>query len=393
MSKRVVVLAATLLSLGMATTCRPFSGTPATPTPFQPTIVQPTSSTQPQPTGTPTPISTSPTSPGPSPASSVVATPFLPPALILIEPGNAVAIQQIAEIQVSEASFVYHLDFSPDGRIMVAWVQNPSRSWSVELWDLASGQELSVLEEWHGEPKVLVSPTGDFLATILMYVEPTIIWNPASADSLSLLNRDDLYAAFSPDLNLLVRSPSYDPGTEKSIVMIVDTKSGQLMHTIEIDGFLMGTAFSLDGSIVALVEGGSVDVLDTELWDVTTGQHLLTLPRIGELTFSSDGHLAAGLLDIGVWISVFRTEDWEEQIRVGEGMGTDLDNPSFAPNGDILAAVNKHHVMLWSTTTGEELFNVGSFPEEPITNFAFSPDGKLLATCDRDSVKLWGVLP
>ncbi len=378
MSKRTAVLVTVLLTLGLVTTCRPSPDIVATPTPLQPGE-------------TPTHISTSTPLPVPSPTLS--ATSFLPPGLIPIEPGNAATIQQLADIQIVSAKpFVYHLDFSPDSRILVAWARGPATSWAVELWDLTSGQKLLTLGEWHGEPQILSFPNGDFAATIMMYVKPHIYWNPISRDYFPLLNSDDLYAAFSPGLEYLIKSPSHNPDTSKSTVVLIDTQDGEPVHTLEIDAFLMAVAFSPDSSIVALGPGGSTDLLDTTVWDVITGERLAALPHASELIFSPDGRLAAVVLDIGMWIGVFRTGDWGEHIHVGEGTGTVLDNPSFTPDGRILAATNAHRVTLWNVANGKELVNFGS-SEEPITNFALSPDGKLLATCDDGTVRLWGILP
>ena len=154
----------------------------------------------------------------------------------------------------------------------------------------------------------------------------------------------------------------------------------------------MDAAFSTDNSIVALGSGGSVDVLGTTLVNVITG-NTQQLPSIGELTFSSNGRLAAGLLDLGEWISVFNSEDWQEQFHLGAGNGTVLDNPAFSPNGHILAAIDSHRLTLWDATTGDVLITIGDLSQGPFSTFAFSPDGKLLATNDGFTIKLWGVVP
>ena len=373
----------TLISLLSA--CQPLSNTLVSPTAAKPSTT-PETPEQVLPSSTPSIQAT---------ISSTAPAPFLPLYLVSIEPGNTGSLQQVAEIQlmpISENSIAFGVDFSPDGLIVATRIQDQAdKSSSIVFWDLTSGQRLFKSDKLDSLPQVLSFSNGDFLAIIVSYGQP-FLWDPASKNKLSLLDSDDWFTAFSPDMEYLVRNSDYDSANEQSLVLIIDARSGKLLHSVEIDAFLMDAAFSTDNSIVALGSGGSVDVLGTTLVNVITG-NTQQLPRIGKITFSSDGRLAAGLLDLGEWISVFKTEDWQEQFRLGVGDGTVLDNPAFSPNGHILAAIDSHRLTLWDATNGDVLITIGDPAQGPFSAFAFSPDGKLLATIDGFTIKLWGVVP
>lgn len=365
--------------------CQSPSSAVVSPTPLQPSITPSTVLSSPTPTTQPAFFPTAP-------------PPFLPSELVSIEPDNAGSIQQIAEIQMipfSEGSIAFGVDFSPDGHTVAVRLQDQAdKSSSIEFWDMTSGERLFESGKLDSLPQVLTFPGGDFLAIIVSYGHP-YLWDPASESKLSLLDGEDWFAAYSPNMDYLVRNPYYGSDNEQSLVLIVDAKNGEILHSVDIDAFLMSAAFSPDNSIVALGNGGTVDfdVVGTTLVDLSSG-NIQFLPKIGELTFSPDGRLAAGLLDGGEWISVFNTEGWQEQFRLGEGYGrTVLDNPAISPNGQILAAIDRHRLTLWGAASGDVLITIGGSPIGGFSSFAFSPDGKILATNDGFTLRLWGVLP
>jgi WD40 repeat protein/tRNA A-37 threonylcarbamoyl transferase component Bud32 len=123
-------------------------------------------------------------------------------------------------------------------------------------------------------------------------------------------------------------------------------------------GLVMGLAFSGDGSqLAAAIFGlsGRVDAPlwgEVQVWDATTGEARLTLPR---------EHMLYGV--------------------------------AFSPDGRRLAAAGGNRsegiVSVWDTATGQEVARLQGH-SKPITDVAFSPDGQRLVTGSSDrSVKLW----
>ncbi len=220
--------------------------------------------------------------------------------------------------------------FSPDNKLLACSSSEKIRTWissgrgyyssgssgEICLWDVRTGQNISRFNAEHSGPSYplafspdntkLVSAAG-FGATHLWDVE--MDHNP-----ITLTERADA-VAFSPDSSLLATRRSFD-------IFLWDTVTGKKVRELPIregDG-VQGRAmtFSPDGTILLVPKVSHVlpFCLDTiELFDIKTGQKLLSLPGhtepIETLLFSHDGKiLASGSQDgtVLLW-------DWDKVVR------------------------------------------------------------------------------
>jgi WD40 repeat protein len=174
---------------------------------------------------------------------------------------------------------------------------------------------------------------------------------------------------------------------------IWDLESMQELYPLE-----LGTqtpafvAFTPDGSHLALGRLGQ----DLTLWDVTSGQPVLTFAeqeekRTKRIEFSPDGALlAAGVIDGTV--RLYDTESGDVVNTLPYGGETDIHDVAFSPDGAYLASAGRvSAVILWDVASGQVVrtFSV----RDTVLNVDFSPDGTLLAASAgaEKAILLWEV--
>ena len=215
--------------------------------------------------------------------------------------------------------------FSPDGTTLAS----TSLDATVRLWDVATGQLKSTLQEYTGSIELVsFSPDGATLA-IASEDHAVRLWDAATGQLKSTLKGHKSYVnsmSFSSDGSILA-SASWD-GT----VRLWNVASGQLKNTIDYEEhrFSRSVSFSPDGTTLAT---------GRRLWDVASGQ----LKRV---------------LDHPSW-----------------GFRSVL----FSPDGKTLATANKEEILLWDVDSGQ-LKNTLEGHRFQIHSVLFSPDGKTLAT-------------
>jgi WD40 repeat protein/tRNA A-37 threonylcarbamoyl transferase component Bud32 len=255
---------------------------------------------------------------------------------------------------------------SPDGQC----IASASRDGFVTIWDAQNGQKLFPSFKAHEGPmsSVAFSPDGHLLA-----------WG--GQDSTVLPPR----------------------GT----VMVWDAKTGQLLRTLE--GHSTGismVAFSPNGQ--RLASAGWVGRNDERqlrcemnIWDVTSGQMLLTVPghegRMTCVVFSPDGkRLASGCAGRrDNTLTIWDAQTGEEQ-RTFRGHSQGVQCMAFSPDGRLLASgggpryyPSAQEAKVWDGETGRELFTLRGHLGT-VFGVAFSPDGRRLASASMDrTVKLW----
>lgn len=240
--------------------------------------------------------------------------------VVVREAASGRALHTLAGHAGGATSLVY----APDGATLFCGEAHGG----VKAWDLASGQLRHACQP--SNSAAAAAFRGDRLLTSLglsrdgqtlavgpssvnnEYVEPVRLWNAATGKLVRDFTPEEVHGrpmALSPDGKFLATGGKW--------VKLWDTGTGKLVR--ELYGHLKRTqsiVFSADGRV--LVAGGSYG--STNLWDVATGQHLVTLQTFADgagngadawAAFQADGTYA-GSPDVERYLS------W----RVGEELRT-----------------------------------------------------------------------
>jgi WD40 repeat protein/transcriptional regulator with XRE-family HTH domain len=285
---------------------------------------------------------------------------------------------------------VISIAFSLDGK----YVATGSVDTTVRLWDVSSGDLIRVLEGHSAEVGGLAfSPDGKLLLT--SSEDGTLIsWDVETGDLLRNLPGFTIFkVSFSPDGTRLAAATinglqvwMYTP--DEPLIL----EESQSILTIP-----EGSAgiFSPDGEKLAALGFGIANGNAIKLWDVSTGQELITMightDWIGGLAFSPDGkRLASTSLDgtVRIW-SLAPGQEIVTVASPGAGYGTRVvystEGREFLTNGGDGTAT------IWNSETGEPRLTVTGHSEE-ILSVAFSPDGKRFATASDDGTAIvWDV--
>ena len=336
-------------------------------------------------------------------------------------------------------NYINRIAFHNDGTRLATLSAGENReSLVVTIWDVISGQELSVhalpvrLDEW---PWYSISP--DWRRLIVGFENGTAeVWDISAAQKLLTLSGHDDWlwiVDFSPDGTRLITGsrdgvvkiwtwdastataqelrwfgPSGD-GTE--LVSQAVSPNGQYLAfgyqsglvqlwdmtvpeqpPLNLTGherIVQGLAFSPDGARVAT---GSQDGL-AKVWDVATGENLFTLAGhhgyVLGLAFSPDAtHLATASTDGAVRIWDANTAGGGEWLALASGQRiTDVD---LSPDEQRLALGSQHSpATVWDINTGELLLTL-SGDAGGVYRVDFSPDGTQIATAGADNVvRVW----
>jgi eukaryotic-like serine/threonine-protein kinase len=309
--------------------------------------------------------------------------------------------------------------YSPDGKRLTssATTLEGSGKWTAEVkvWDAQTGQELLSLKGHSGPfSSVAYSPDGKRLATAAGGRQGSEVkvkvWDAQTGQELLTfkgLTSDVNSMAYSPDGKRLACSSSTWDTAKNAYgageVKIWDVQTGQ--ELLSLNGAGSSVAFSPDGKRLATAagtrQGGEVKV-----WDARTGQELLTIKvqpsaSHGNVAFSRDGkrlaHVSANLPD---WESstmkVWDAQTGQEILTVrAHGQMTSV---AFSPDGKrlvtgagfaVTGVLIDRAVRVWDAQTGQEVLTLKGHTNE-VTSALFSPDGSRLASASRDgTVKVW----
>ena len=295
--------------------------------------------------------------------------------------GKLTLLEPFAEPQVLDTEdWIWHLAYSPDGKTLAAVA-----SGAIQLWDAHTNQlRATVADDRIDGRRIAFSSDGSLVAAAAEGGQVLLFDVETGHEQQSFrADRDRVeMIAFSPDGGTLAIAG--DKG-----IRLWDARTGRL-RTTSSGSVVADVAFLSDGSnVVALMEGGTVGLLDS-----SNGRQVRSIQvRLGSrgnnwLALSADGATVAvpGPDNaIGLWDVPSGRERAALSGHTGE-----ITAMAFSPDNKTLASVSEDKtIRLWDAKTGLEQAVLWGHTDK-IRAVAFSPNGKSLATAGWDgAIRLW----
>ncbi len=251
----------------------------------------------------------------------------------------------------------------------------------------------------------LIRVTAAFVVSIILAIVAFFAYRDAQqqrkiaeaerdlAQSRQLLANAQNNLDIDPEISILLALQALDK---------VDTQMGQTvlqqaMQSSFVEKTFTGhtntvkdVVFSPDGTQAATASKDTT----AKVWDVETGQELLTLTghtnSLTSIAFNPDGtQIATGSLD--TFAKIWDAKTGKELHSLAHP-NEPIMSVDFSPDGSRLATGTENGtVKIWNTETGDELLTIPTYSES-VYRVAFSPDGSRLSSGGEDNlVKVWDV--
>jgi WD40 repeat protein len=319
--------------------------------------------------------------------------------LLVIIPGITLAIESFPPIvpegetipdiqdvinQISHASPINSIDFSPDGRTIA------SGTWDniIQLWDVSTGREIKRFEGHTGDIRsVNFSPDGRTIAS--GSDDNTIrLWDVSTGRELKRFEGHTsriISVTFSPD-GRTIASGSLD-----KLIRLWDVSTGRELKRFEgHTNSIRSVNFSPDGRIIVSGSGDKT----IRLWDMSTGREIKRFEghtgSIRSVNFSPDGRtIASGSDDKTIRLWNVSTGN---EIKRFEGHTDFIISVKFSPDGRTIASGSTDNTFrLWDMSTGREIKRFEGHADS-IRSVNFSPEGRTIASGSFDkTIRLWDV--
>jgi WD40 repeat protein len=268
--------------------------------------------------------------------------------------------------------------FLPGGKRLVG----AGYDWSLRVWDVAAGMEVSRHDLPGRALSVQLLPDGKTVATLTRKDRQAVVdfWDVASgklARRASYSETEAVGLSAAPTGNRLALF-----GSEG--LRLLNAATGKVLRKFAPTTRIRVAAFAPDGRRLAAASPQRI-----HLWDAVTGKEQTPAAPDGRVLF-------ARFLPGGRRVVTAHSDQtvrlWDaatgKQIR-RRGVETDLKSPAFdlSPDGKTLALPHLagNTVVLWNVARGKprRTYRVGDFTE--VLQFRFSPDGKVLAAASYQS--------
>ncbi len=260
----------------------------------------------------------------------------------------------------------------------------------IRLVNTYTGESLLLIET--GSPVIGLSISPDDRLIAAGLADNSVgVWQLESGAELHRLRGHAMMVTdveFSPDGATLASSSA------DASVRLWDVESGTIRHTLQkhLD-YVIKLSFSSDGARLAS-SSAAIGVNENQrtpehntiqVWDVASGENLLTIPPDGigyirDVEFSPDGLTIAATTwssALGGTARIYDSESGAELQRL-YAHRTTIANVEFSPDGKMLATGSRDgSVKIWNIEQGVEVTSYVGFPER-VHDIEYSPDGEYM---------------